>query len=103
MLELKSNIISTTDTVIIIHGGTGRINNQPISPEKEQQYKEVLNHALTEGLKIINNGGKSIDAVETSILILEDFPLFNAGKGAVYANNEMVELDAAIMDGKTLN
>ncbi|HET6246017.1 MAG: isoaspartyl peptidase/L-asparaginase [Bacteroidetes bacterium] len=103
MHELKNNTINETETVILIHGGTGRIYKELISPEKEQQYKEVLTHALNKGFKIINSGGKSIEAVEASIRILEDFPLFNAGKGAVYANNEMVELDAAIMDGKTLN
>lgn len=103
MGDLKSNTISATEAVILIHGGTGRIYKELISPEKEQQYKEALTYALKEGLKKINNGGKSFEAVEASIRILEDFPLFNAGKGAVYANNEMVELDAAIMDGKTLS
>ena len=102
MHDLKSNIIKASEIVILIHGGTGRINKESIFPEKEQQYKEALTYALKEGLSIINSGGKSIEAVEASIRILEDFPLFNAGKGAVYANNEMIELDAAIMDGKTL-
>ena len=103
MQTLKINIIEASDIAILIHGGVGRIKKESISPEMELQYKEALTHALNEGLKIMTGGGKSIDAVEASIRILEDCPLFNAGKGAVYANNEMIELDAAIMDGKTLN
>lgn len=102
MQAVKSNIIEESDVVLLIHGGVGRIQKEPISHEMEQQYEEALTHALIEGMKVITNGGKSIEAVEASIRILEDCPLFNAGKGAVYANNEMIELDAAIMDGKTL-
>ncbi len=103
MQLLTSNIIEACEIAVLIHGGVGRINKEPLSPELELQYKEALTHALKEGLKTINGGGKSIEAVEASIRILEDCPLFNAAKGAVYANNEMIELDAAIMDGKTLN
>ena len=102
MNELKSNIIKASEVAVLIHGGTGRLYKESISPEIELQYKEALTHALQQGFKIIISGGKSIDAVETSIRILEDCPLFNAGKGAVYAHNEMIELDAAIMDGKQL-
>ena len=103
MQAFKSNIIEANEVTILLHGGVGRIHKKAISPETEQQYQEAIIHALTEGQKIISCGGKSIDAVEKVISILEDCPLFNAGKGAVYANNEMIELDAAIMDGKTLN
>ena len=102
MQAVKSNIIMASDVALLIHGGVGRIHSESISATMEQQYKEALTHALKDGLKIITNGGKSIEAVEAAIRILEDCPLFNAGKGAVYANNEMIELDAAIMDGKTL-
>ena len=102
MQVLKGNVIEASDIAILIHGGAGRIKKESISPEMELQYKEALTYALKQGLHIITSGGKSIDAVEASIRILEDCPLFNAGKGAVYANNEIIELDAAIMDGKTL-
>ena len=102
MQALKNNIVKATDIAVLIHGGVGRIHKEPLSHEKEIQYREAITHALNEGLKVITAGGKSIDAVEASIRILEDCPLFNAGKGAVYANNEMIELDAAIMDGKSL-
>lgn len=98
-----SNINEANDVTILLHGGVGRIHKEAISPEMEQQYKEAIIHALTEGQKAILSGGKSIDAVEAVVRILEDCPLFNAGKGAVYANNEMIELDAAIMDGNTLH
>ena len=103
MQELKSNIIKASDVAVLIHGGTGRLYKESISPKIELQYKEALTHALRQGFKIITRGGKSIEAVEASIIILEDCPLFNAAKGAVYANNKMIELDAAIMDGRTLN
>ena len=102
MQVVSSNIIEANGVAVLIHGGVGRIHNEPISAELELQYNAALTQALKEGLKIITSGGKSIDAVEASVRILEDCPLFNAGKGAVYANNEMVELDAAIMDGKSL-
>ena len=102
MQALKSNIVTATDISVLVHGGVGRIHKEPLSPQMEIQYREAITHALNEGLKVITAGGKSIDAVEASIRILEDCPLFNAGKGAVYANNEMIELDAAIMDGKSL-
>ncbi len=102
MEAFKSNIIEANDVAVLIHGGVGRIYSKPISAEMELQYKSVLTQALKEGLKTITGGGKSVEAVEACVRILEDCPLFNAGKGAVYANNEMIELDAAIMDGKTL-
>ena len=103
MQAVKSNIIEANDVAVLIHGGVGRIYREPICAEMEQQYKAALTQALKEGLKIITSGGKSIESVEACVRILEDCPLFNAGKGAVYANNEMIELDAAIMDGKTLS
>ena len=94
--------MEASDVALLIHGGVGRIHREALAPEAEFQYKLALTQALTQGLKIITSGGKSMDAVEASVKILEDCPLFNAGRGAVYANNEMIELDAAIMDGKTL-
>lgn len=97
-----NNQIYHTSIALLIHGGTGPVNKDKMAPEKEKEYKDALTAALLTGFKILQSEGRSIDAVEASIRVLEDFPLFNAGKGAVYANNEMVELDAAIMDGSTL-
>lgn len=88
---------------IIIHGGAGTILKQNMTPEKEAAYKAKLEEAIRTGYDILKNGGNSLDAVEKTINVMEDSPLFNAGKGAVFTNAETNELDASIMDGKTLN
>ncbi len=88
---------------LAIHGGAGTILKKNMTPEKEAAYRAKLEEALTVGYKILQSGGSSLDAVEKTIHILEDSPLFNAGKGAVFTNAETNELDASIMDGKTLN
>jgi len=73
-----------------------------MSPEKEAAYTEKLKEALTTGYKILDSGGTSLDAVNAVINIMEDSPLFNAGKGAVLTEKGEAELDASIMEGKTL-
>ena len=88
--------------VLAIHGGAGTILKSQMSPEKEKAYTEALSQALQEGYRILQKGGSSLDAVEATIKILEDSPLFNAGKGAVLTSEGKAELDASIMDGKTL-
>ena len=88
---------------LVIHGGAGTILKKNLTPELEAQYKETLERAAKKGYEILQSGGTSLDAVEQTIHILENSPLFNAGKGAVFANNEKNELDASIMEGKTLN
>lgn len=88
---------------LVIHGGAGTILKKNLTPELEAQYKEVLEKAAKKGYEILQNGGTSLDAVEQTIHIMENSPLFNAGKGAVFANNGKNELDASIMEGKTLN
>ncbi|MFT4092085.1 MAG: isoaspartyl peptidase/L-asparaginase [Niabella sp.] len=88
--------------VLVIHGGAGTILKKNMSPEKEKAYTEALTQALQAGYTIIKSGGASLDAVEAAIHILEDNPLFNAGKGAVFTHDGRNELDASIMDGKTL-
>lgn len=92
----------TTKYVLVIHGGAGTILKKNMSPEKEEMYKQSLQKALNAGEKILAAGGNALDAVEAVVRILEDDPLFNAGKGAVFTNDGKNELDAAIMDGKTL-
>ena len=87
---------------IVIHGGAGTILKKNMTPEMELEYKRVLELAINTGYAILKNGGSSLDAVEKTINILEDSPLFNAGKGAVFTNQGKNELDASIMDGKTL-
>ena len=88
---------------IIIHGGAGTILKKNMTPEREAAYKAKLEEAIRVGYNILKNGGTSLDAVQKTINVMEDSPLFNAGKGAVYTNAETNELDASIMDGKTLN
>jgi len=87
--------------VLVIHGGAGTIQRELMTPEKEAAYRAGLSDALTAGYRVLDGGGTSMDAVEASICVLEDNPLFNAGRGAVFTSNGHNELDASIMDGKT--
>ncbi len=86
----------------MIHGGAGVIRRGSLSPEKEKEYRAKLEEAVLAGYKALQDGKSSLDAVETAIRMLEDSPLFNAGKGAVFTADGKNELDAAIMDGKTM-
>jgi L-asparaginase / beta-aspartyl-peptidase len=88
---------------IAVHGGAGTILRKNMTPELEAEYRSVLELAIKKGYKILENGGTSMEAVKETIVVLEDSPLFNAGKGAVFTNDERNELDAAVMDGKTLS
>lgn len=87
---------------IAIHGGAGTLVKGLMTAELEQEYKSALNEALQKGYSILENGGTALDAVEVSVNHLENSPLFNAGKGSVFTNDGTHEMDAAIMDGKTL-
>ncbi len=87
---------------ILVHGGSGRLYQEKIPAEKEKVYKEALKEAVQAGHAVLKKRGSAVAAVEASIRILEDSPLFNAGKGAVFSSEELNELDAAIMDGNTL-
>jgi beta-aspartyl-peptidase (threonine type) len=88
---------------IVIHGGAGVMSEEKMTKEQQSEYKAKLNEALEIGNKMLNEGAEAIDVVVSVINVLEDSPLFNAGKGAVFTNDEKVELDASIMEGKTLN
>ncbi|MDG5490901.1 isoaspartyl peptidase/L-asparaginase family protein [Psychroserpens sp. SPM9] len=101
--DFKTNTETKAEFAIIIHGGAGTILKKNMTPEKEAAYKAKLEEAIRVGYEILKQGGSSIDAVQLAINVMEDSPLFNAGKGAVYTNAETNELDASIMDGKTLN
>ena len=87
---------------IAIHGGAGTILKSTMTPEKELAYKNGLQDAIEAGESILKSGGSAFDAVETAIIKLENNPLFNAGKGAVFTNNGTHEMDASIMNGKDL-
>ena len=83
---------------IVIHGGAGWFSN--MSPDEIKDLKKGLKMAADKGFYILENGGSSVDAVEAAIIILEDNPLFNAGRGSVYTSEERQEMDASIMTGK---
>jgi L-asparaginase / beta-aspartyl-peptidase len=88
---------------IVIHGGSGSVSRTVIPPEEDPHYREALSEALRLGYDILLNGGTSLDAVEAAVRSLEDHPLFNAGRGAVFTAEGTNELDASIMDGRMLN
>ncbi len=88
---------------LAVHGGAGTIERSKMTPEGEQEYLAGIEHALRVGREILDRGGSSLDAVEAAVRLLEDDPHFNAGKGSVFTSAGTNEMDAAIMDGKTLN
>ena len=87
---------------LVIHGGAGTILKKNMTPEKEAAYIAGLEASLKKGYAVLQAGGSSLDAVEAAIRVMEDDSLFNAGKGAVFTHDGRNELDASIMDGKTL-
>ncbi len=91
------------DYVLVIHGGAGNVSPLYIPPDRAAEIEAKLSEALDRGTAILESGGSSLDAVEQVIRILEDSPLFNAGKGAVFDHEGRNELDASIMDGRDLN
>lgn len=104
-LPSKSQNLQTSkpDTwVLVIHGGAGGPGRGSMSADAEKKYLDSLNRALEIGSGILSSGGSSLDAVEAVVRFMEDCPLFNAGKGAVYNADGMAELDASVMDGSTL-
>ncbi|MGB8804400.1 MAG: isoaspartyl peptidase/L-asparaginase [Chthoniobacterales bacterium] len=88
---------------LAVHGGAGTIERSKMTAEREQEYRAGIEHALRAGREILDRGGSSLDAVEASVRVLEDDPNFNAGKGSVFTSAGTHEMDAAIMDGKTLS
>jgi len=87
---------------LVLHGGAGTIERSKMTPEREREYRAGLERALMAGHEILKRGGSSLDATEAAVRVLEDDPHFNAGKGAVFTSAGTNEMDAAIMDGKTL-
>jgi beta-aspartyl-peptidase (threonine type) len=86
---------------LAIHGGAGVVERGSLSPDREQAYRSALSAALEAGAAVLRRGGLSLDAVEAAVRALEDEPLFNAGRGAVFTADGRNELDASIMDGRT--
>ncbi|MCT6871216.1 MAG: isoaspartyl peptidase/L-asparaginase [Bartonella sp.] len=89
--------------VIAIHGGAGTIRAREMTAEQEQAYRDGLTQALEAGRVVLERQGSAIDAVTAAVMALEDDPLFNAGRGAVYTTKRTQEMDAAIMDGRDRN
>ena len=87
---------------LVVHGGAGVIERSSMTPEAERDYRAGIREAITAAGAVLDKGGSSVDAVETAIKILEDNPLFNAGRGAVFAADGTNQMDASIMDGATM-
>lgn len=90
------------DYVLVIHGGAGAIDKDQMTPALEDAYRRTLDSALTAGETVLHAGGPALDAVVAAIRVLEDSELFNAGRGAVFNHDGENELDASVMDGRTL-
>ncbi|MCB0589141.1 MAG: isoaspartyl peptidase/L-asparaginase [Phaeodactylibacter sp.] len=102
-VAIETPSTSRAKYAIVIHGGAGTILKENMTPEKEEEYTTALNNALDIGEGVLKKGGSSLDAVQKAIIFLENSPLFNAGKGAVFTHEGKNELDASIMDGATRN
>jgi len=90
------------EVVLLIHGGAGTLRRGQMTPELEEEYRAALEKALRAGYAVLQRrGATSLDAAEAAVKVLEDSPLFNAGKGSVFTHDGRHELDAAVMDGKT--
>ena len=101
--EISTDAESEKPLALVIHGGAGTIKRENMTAEMESAYREKLQEALDAGYAVLEAGGSSVEAVRKSINVMEDSPLFNAGKGAVFNSIEKHELDASIMEGHTLN
>ncbi len=88
---------------IVMHGGAGVIERSSMTPERDKAYRAGLDEAIHAAARVLDAGGSAVDAVEAGLRVLEDNPMFNAGKGAVFTAEGKNELDAAIMDGATMN
>src|SRR3954451_10499690 len=87
---------------LVVHGGSGVIGRADLTPEQDVGYRASLARTAEAGAQVLKGGGSAPDAVEAAVRVMEDDPLFNAGRGAVFTAEGKVELDAAIMCGKTL-
>ena len=95
--------INTPNYTLVIHGGAGYFNPDDFSVDQKSDYENILKEAIFAGEEILKDNGNALDAVEAAIRVLEDSPLFNAGKGAVFTHEGTNELDASIMNGSDLN
>ena len=101
-MSVKTKRMSLERFALAIHGGAGTISPEQITPEMERDLRTGLQRSLDAGHAILKNDGSSLDAVVAAVRVLEDDPLFNAGRGAVFTSAGTHEMDAAVMDGRTL-
>ncbi|MFN2623131.1 MAG: isoaspartyl peptidase/L-asparaginase family protein [Chthoniobacterales bacterium] len=99
---MKAKRMSAKKCALVIHGGAGTISPEQITPEMERDLRAGLQRSLDAGHAILKDGGSSLDAVAAAVRVLEDDPLFNAGRGSVFTSAGAHEMDAAIMDGRKL-
>ena len=99
---MNSETKTEAKVALAIHGGAGTIRRDEMSAEREGAYRDGLQQALLRGWQVLGDTGSAMDAVERAVCVLEDNPLFNAGRGSVFTHNEKHEMDAAIMSGKDL-
>jgi L-asparaginase / beta-aspartyl-peptidase len=101
-MAMQGSAQQTRKWAVVLHGGAGTIDRKSMDPKMETAYKASLNAALQAAAGMLAGGGKALDAVEQAIKLMEDDPLFNAGRGAVFTAEGKNELDSSIMDGATL-
>ncbi len=94
--------MSMSTIALAVHGGAGTISKERMTPERESAYRVALENALRRGHEVLKKGGAAIDAVEAAVRVLEDSPLFNAGRGSVFNADGQHEMDASLMNGADL-
>jgi len=102
LLMFDSAAAAPAKWALVVHGGAGTIDRGELKPEQERAYRAAMTQATEAGAAVLRSGGRALDAVETVVRILEDDPLFNAGRGAVFTADGKNELDAAIMEGREM-
>ena len=103
-IAVRDGVLTAMESpLLVIHGGAGTIERARMKPGQEAEIRAALSRALEQGSAVLAAGGDALDAVEAAVKVLEDDPNFNAGRGAVFTYEGTNELDAAIMDGTTLN
>jgi beta-aspartyl-peptidase (threonine type) len=95
--------MSNSTFCLAIHGGAGTILQREMTPDLQKSIRETLRQSIGAGIAILENNGSAVDATVTAVMIMEDSPLFNAGKGSVFNSEGFIEMDASVMCGKTLN
>ncbi len=86
--------------ILAIHGGAGTMRRDAMTPEREAAFHAALRTSLLAGHAVLAEGGSALEAVTQAVIVMEDDPLFNAGRGAVYTSGGAQEMDAAVMDGR---